>query len=170
MACNREDSALEQAFNEIAHRLDSICSRMDKLEQNIARVKEDIDFAASNETLEEADEETVGQYSNTREGRTLECLDNFDFENVEKVMKFLEWTWASSENETPTSWDIKALAEDLFERAWKDLDAEPFDESGWREWTVATGGLEVTVCESDKEHGDSHIAVLKFVVEDWRAE
>ena len=170
MACNKEDSVLEQAFDKIAHRLDSICSRMDKLEQNIARVKEDIDFAAGNETLEEAGEETVGQYANSREGRTLEVLDNFDFDLVKRVMKFLDWKWANTGSEPPTSLNIKALAEDLFNQAWNDLDRQYFDESGWREWHVATGGLDVFVCESTPAAGNHHIASLKFVPEEWRAE
>ena len=170
MACNREDSALEQAFDKIANRLDSICSRMDKLEENIARVKGDIAFAAGNETLEEADEETVGQYANTREGRTAEVLDNFDFEQVERIMKFLDWKWVNTGSEPPTSWDIKALAEDLFQKAWADLDRQKYDESGWREWHIATGELDVFVCESTAAAGDHRIASLKFVPEEWRAE
>jgi hypothetical protein len=79
-----------------------------------------------------------------------ECLDNFDFENVQRVMEFLHWEWTSSVG-VPTVDDIRGVARRQLKRAIKeDL------------IFIETGGLRVS-----RPYGNLR---LSFEIETWEAE
>jgi len=46
-----------------------------------------------------------------------EVLEKFNFENVHKAMKVLDWTWHDTKGKTPTVKQMKELAEYLFKKA-----------------------------------------------------
>ena len=79
-----------------------------------------------------------------------ECLDNFDFNKVQRVMEFLQWEWSSSAG-VPTVYDLREGAKRLLKQVIKeDL------------LFIGTGGLWVS-----RPYGNLH---LSFSIEDWEAE
>ena len=161
----------------ILEKLESLEKRMSSLEENVANIKTDIlngvtDGSETDGEGVEVEEEQIDP--NSQIGITLNILDNFDFDRCAKVMEFLEWRWANDETETPNSENILQLAKRLFRDAWSDLEEQPFNEEGYREWFVGTGGLEVWVCETDEKNlapnERRYLASLKFIVEEWREE
>lgn len=106
----------------------------------------------------------------SREECNKDILKNFDFAQVETMMRSVNWEWANSEAGIPTVDELRSEAERLLNDAWKDLDTKEYDAYGWREWTVATGGIEVWVCEGNEKNDFQRLADLKFVGEEWRVE
>lgn len=145
----------------ILKKLDSLEKRMDELDDRIAEAKVISEGLELNEPKED---------SNSREYITEHILENFDFDKCARIMKFLEWTWVDAENRIPTATEIRNLAENLFVHAWRDLDDQTFDENGWRDWMVSTGGLEVHVYEGNERCDNKRLASLKFVAEEESVE
>ncbi len=152
---------IENEANElILKKLESLEKRMNDLDNKIAEVK-NADSRSHGELAKDA---------NSREYITSCILERFDFDKCAKVMKFLEWTWAYAENRIPTADEIRDLARTIFAHAWGDLSNQPFDEDGWREGKISTGGFEVCVYEGDESNDNKRFATLKFIVEDMSNE
>ena len=100
-----------------------------------------------------------------REQTRAEIMSSFDFEKVEKVMRFLKWKVAepNSAPDIPDKWKLIDMANELIHECWDSFDnGEPEAD----EYTVHTGPFRVWWCECDEGvFGD-----LSFVVENWRAE
>ena len=79
-----------------------------------------------------------------------EIMNNFDFEKVYRIMKFLDWEW-SCVNRVPNVKELKATARKLLE----DLDSVQSE-------YIGTGGF---VAE---DYGGNYR--LTFQVEDWNSE
>ena len=143
MACCAEDNKVEEAFEQIIEHINKLSNRMDRLENNIAKLKSEIPTEAF---------KTVSDDSNDIESINNEIMEQFDFELVANVMNHLDWRWASTKSNIPTIEEIKATAAEMLNHAWSDLDAQEFNAEGWREWIVGTGGLEVWVCEGNEKN------------------
>ena len=82
------------------------------------------------------------QYNKTKEELINEVLDNFDFERVHQVMKFLDWRWINIyEGGTlvPSIARLVAAAQDYLSRAYDALEKLEWNES---EYMVGSGGFE----------------------------
>lgn len=79
-----------------------------------------------------------------------EIMDNFDFDKVFRVMKFLEWGWM--DYGVPSVSDLRGTARVLLKECIKSKS------------DVSTGGLCAYYYEFD---GIGVILKLKFVVEEW---
>ena len=80
-------------------------------------------------------------------------MDNFDFDNVHKVMTYLNWEWANTENGVPTKSELRSEARRLIKMAIKD------------KTRVSTGGFEVDYIDED-----GGWVSLKFVLSEWDSE
>lgn len=80
-------------------------------------------------------------------------MDNFDFDQVHKVMVFLDWKWANSNGslEVPEKYELKGSARRLLKMAIEE------------KTTVSTGGFIAEYTEKE----ESGWMDLKFVVSDW---
>ena len=76
-------------------------------------------------------------------------IDNFDFQQVHKVMNFLNWTWALTPG-TPTISELKIEATKLLN--------DVYNSKGW----IATGGFKATKYHDFLE--------LEFIITDWSSE
>ena len=94
-----------------------------------------------------------------------EILDHFNFENVHKVMQFLEWKWFDADNDDlngiPEQHEIRKKARYLLRQAGTML----LIEKELPEFTVATGGLKATAYRDS--NADTMYFQLEFVVEEW---
>ena len=83
-------------------------------------------------------------------------MDNFDFDQVHKVMVFLDWKWANGKGslEVPEKYELKGTARRLLKMAVEE------------KTTVSTGGF---LAEYREGEGDGWMD-LKFVVSDWDEE
>ena len=145
-----------------------ILAKLNSLERRMDSIENKISDAQSR--LNAIDEDAINKGVRTRDEITEYLLSTFDFEKCANVMEFLGWTWVGIGSDTPTANDIKKSATDMLERAWNDLDEQPFNKEGWREWMVRTGGLEVWVFEGNEECGNDRLASLKFVLEEESVE
>ena len=80
-------------------------------------------------------------------------MDNFNFDDVHKVMTYLNWEWAGTENGVPTKSELRSQARQLIKMAIKD------------KTRVSTGGF-----EADYLPEDGGWVSLKFVVSEWDSE
>lgn len=74
---------------------------------------------------------------NDRDKIIDEMLGGFDFEKVHKVMEFLDWEWADSD-EIPSIYRLIKTARDLLEEVW-DKTKEIDNDNQY----IATGGFRV---------------------------
>lgn len=89
-----------------------------------------------------------------------EILCTFDFEKVHKVMKFLNWKWASShtEDQVPNAGELVLKAHELIYSAIEGFNRQKDDT-----YFVMTGGFKVTIARCS----DGYLVIeLKFVLED----
>jgi hypothetical protein len=90
----------------------------------------------------------------------MDCLDEFDFERVHKVMTFLDWTWADS-TEVP---DILALRRNCRKYLQEVVRGalERKDEGG--EFIMGSGGFRY----ESKLYEDGFLWLrMSFTIEDW---
>ena len=82
-------------------------------------------------------------------------MDNFDFDQVHKVMVFLDWKWANSNGslEVPEKYELRSEARRLLKMAIEE------------KTTVSTGGFLAEYIDEDGGWMD-----LKFVVSEWDEE
>lgn len=106
------------------------------------------------------------RFPNTREGVIGDIIENFDFQRMSDVMRYLDWKWHNMD-ESPSEDDLAAEAEKQLKKAFKYLDDKEYDHYGYRENHTGCGGFDIWVCESKDGKRWAH---LKFVVEDWRVE
>lgn len=81
-------------------------------------------------------------------------LNSYDFYKVEKVMKALNWKWASHVS-VPTVPQMKRMAEDLLKQASKNSNKEGY--------IVSSGGFQATAISE----ADYHSLKLDFIVESF---
>jgi len=93
----------------------------------------------------------------TKEEHIKNIIDNFDFHKVNKVMTFLNWTWAGS-SKSPSISQLKVKATELL----NDICDDYYDNEYWEFASVGSGGFEATRYED-------HIG-LEFVVSGWSTE
>lgn len=66
-----------------------------------------------------------------------EVMDEFDFEEVQQVMEFLDWKWVSAEEGVPRVGElrkqVRSLMEQCHQQALKNM----------ADWNVGTGGFTV---------------------------
>ena len=90
-----------------------------------------------------------------------EVIDNFDFEKVARVMKALDWKWATDNGgyEVPDIYDLRKNARARLKEVIKSS-IEEYDGSGV---TISCGGFEAFYRENTKDIS------LKFVLSYWDA-
>jgi len=90
----------------------------------------------------------------------FDIINNFDFQKVHDVMKYLDWTWYSKG--IPTVDDIRFSARERIESVIKNclLDANPNEE-----YFVSSGGLKATAIKDD--YGQITFLQLEFVIVSW---
>lgn len=84
--------------------------------------------------------------------KIVECISQFDFDRVAKVMKFLNWKWAIHDGilEVPDKYDIVEAATNLL--------YEVFDElliCSEEDFSIGTGGLVAKAYKYKDEDDDS---------------
>ena len=91
-----------------------------------------------------------------------EVIDNFDFDTVRKVMRYLDWRWGGESGMVPTCGRLVTCAQNLLRAA-----AAHAAECRYTV-TEGTGGLSATAMWDD----DLGVTLLKlaFEVTDWTAE
>jgi len=93
-----------------------------------------------------------------REQLIDEIVECFDWERVQDTMQKLDWTWASSEGETPSIGKListaSRLLRDVYDGAEKEQETH----------LSGTGGFEA-VCHVDKD--GMYRLELRFVVTSW---
>ena len=93
-----------------------------------------------------------------REQLIDEIVECFDWERVQDTMQKLDWTWASSEGETPSIGKLISTASRLLRDAYDGAEKEQ------ETHLSGTGGFEA-VCHVDK--GGMYRLVLRFVLASW---
>lgn len=89
-----------------------------------------------------------------------EILCTFDFEKVHKVMKFLNWKWASSrtEDQIPSLGELVLKAQELIYSSLAEISTQSTED-----YFVMTGGFKVTIIRCY----DGYLIIeLMFVLED----
>ena len=95
-----------------------------------------------------------------------ECIDNFDFEKVHKVMVMLQWKWVEKDSTTRSIPDIprmKAAARRSLRAAYK-----CWKTYGGSYATAGSGGFEASY--GPPEGDNNHTFYLRFVVQEAEAE
>ena len=83
-----------------------------------------------------------------------ECIENFNFEQVKKVMDFLDWKWL---DEVPSMGQIMLHAQDYLNRVADKLEQH-------EEYTISSGGIKVWGFIDD----DGEIQFkLSFILAEW---
>lgn len=87
---------------------------------------------------------------------TLICniIEEFDFEKVHNVMKFLNWEW--HDTGVPDVKELKAQATELLNDAY-----EGSLKNANKTWNISTGGFLATVSI------EANYVSLKFIIEEW---
>jgi hypothetical protein len=93
-----------------------------------------------------------------REQLIDEIVECFDWERVQDTMQKLDWTWASSEGETPSIGKLISTASRLLRDAYDGAEKEQ------ETHLSGTGGFEA-VCHVDKD--GMYRLVLRFVLTSW---
>lgn len=91
----------------------------------------------------------------TKQEHIDNIMDNFDFNKVAKVMKYLKWEWAYSETGIPEEPELRSSCRKYLSMAY-DAGLERK-----REYTIATGGFVYTY---DPEYDELR---LVFEVTGW---
>lgn len=100
------------------------------------------------------------KYYERHQKMMFDIINNFDFQKVHDVMKYLDWTWYSKG--IPTVDDIRFSARERIESVIKNclLDANPNEE-----YFVSSGGLKATAIKDD--YGQITFLQLEFVIVSW---
>lgn len=96
-----------------------------------------------------------------------DVMDNFDFHKVRKVMKFLNWTWAFSDNAVPEVHELRKEARRHLNRALSGV------LSGHSNYMTSSGGFTARAKRYDPEtSADKPIIQLSltFELENWDAD
>jgi hypothetical protein len=90
----------------------------------------------------------------------FDIINNFDFQKVHDVMKYLNWSWYPKG--IPTVDDIRFSARERIESVIKAclLDAKPEEE-----YFVSSGGLKATAIKNN--YGQITFLELEFVLTNW---
>lgn len=86
-----------------------------------------------------------------------DVINNFDFEKVQDVMQYLNWTWADAENGVPELYEIKEKATDLLIDSYEEL-----IKSKEKEFFVGSGGFEASVWKDN-----DYFFSLRFVLTEF---
>lgn len=84
-------------------------------------------------------------------------LENFDFEEVRKVMNFLNWTW-HNEDETPSTYKLINSAKRRLEEVYEISMRED------RNCSISSGGLKASTIWDE---GQVVFLELEFVLTSW---
>lgn len=100
----------------------------------------------------------------TRQDYIDEVMDEFDFDKVLKVMKFLKWKWAFEEGgEVPSNTaTLRRCARRLIKDAFKSLDTRTEDWNDEVPSFCATGGFRAEVWKDNSVR-------LVFTISEWEA-
>lgn len=94
-----------------------------------------------------------------REQNIAECIENFDWARIEKVMKHLNWQWYFSTGENgchvPSIDEMQQKVTEQFMDCYHKLDNDQE-----QSYTISCGGFEVCVYKDDE-------CSLKFVCSEW---
>lgn len=96
-----------------------------------------------------------------------EAIAWMNWENVHKVMEYLEWTW--DDNGVPSTDDLKDKAEELMSGAYDEA-VECIEVGGLttdKTLSHFSGGLKGSV---DIENGEIYDVTIEFIPESWSAE
>lgn len=91
-----------------------------------------------------------------------DIVEHFDFANVQKVMQFLNWTWASTAG-VPSIEKLKETARYVLDSAITEYEKRGFPDTGMY---CETGGFRATI--SKFASGDAHIDLLFYTECSWR--
>lgn len=95
-----------------------------------------------------------------------DIIENFDFNRVEKTMRYLNWTWGGFSGMPPDVFELKAQARDLLKGA-ADSRLNSFKHKHWELGVSnATGGLWATAFCNVNKTEITHLQ-LQFVLTDW---
>lgn len=152
---------------------DSYLIRLDLLEKKMNRMMKLVEkgMTVGNLFHNANDEEfrkTFFEEPSKKEKVIEDVMDNFNFEQVQKVMDFLDWKWyISGSSEVPTVETLRKEARRLLDMAFQSAEKKEFNDEGFREETVASGGLEAYA--RNDENG-SYFSELRFIVEDFSSD
>lgn len=97
-----------------------------------------------------------------------EVMDNFDFNKVRKVMKQLNWRWASAEDGIPEVYELKDSARRLLNECLFSM-----IQHGEETWNIGTGGFYVHATNyRDSDEGEDGFRItlkLSFELTSWDA-
>lgn len=103
------------------------------------------------------------------DGFIREIMEWFDFEKVEKTMKFFNWTWG--ETSVPSVDELKQGATEILTECYNECRKEMRNDDSKEsyEWNVATGGFYAKVMIYMDDDTDEYTVrgSLKFVVSEW---
>lgn len=89
-------------------------------------------------------------------------LENFDFERVHKVMKYLDWQWCrNGEYSVPELHELKPYAKKLLDQVSKEVVINHLDEYG-----LECGGF-VAQAYKDEKNPDNVLLMLRFSLASW---
>lgn len=94
-----------------------------------------------------------------REQKITECIENFDWDRIEKVMNYLNWQWFFNYGDNchvPSIDEMQQRVTELFMDCYRNL-----DNSQEQSYTMSCGGFEVCVYKDNNE------CSLKFVCSEW---
>jgi hypothetical protein len=87
----------------------------------------------------------------------MDCLDEFDFDRVHRVMTFLDWKYADSKDVPDTQTLRKSARKYLIEASKEALQKNC-------EFTCSTGGFRYEA----KQYEDGFLWLrMSFIIEDW---
>jgi len=96
-----------------------------------------------------------------------EIMDNFEWEETQRVMEFMDWKWAGEG--VPTIKSMKKTAERLLRNA-ADARLNEFEHEHWEQGiTSGTGGFESTAYCNQAKNKITGLE-LKFILNEWDAE
>lgn len=87
-----------------------------------------------------------------------EVVNNFDFEKVQDVMQYLNWTWADAEKGVPELYELKEKATDLLIDSYEEL-----IKNKKQEFFIGSGGFEASAWKED----DNYFFNLKFILTEF---
>jgi hypothetical protein len=97
-----------------------------------------------------------------------EIIANFDFERVNSVMTFLDWTWATCKNKVPSIRELKEAGEEHLYTAIEQVMSPNNTHGPDVAWISASGGLHARAWKDDKGQLDK--IELQFIIEEWESD
>jgi hypothetical protein len=100
------------------------------------------------------------KYYERHQKMMFDIINNFDFQKVHNVMKYLDWAWYPYG--TPTVDELRFAARERIESVIKNC---LLDAKSDQEYISSSGGLKATVIKND--YGQITFLELEFILTSW---